>query len=85
MMMMQKQNGSTLPSFANTYRLRTVEDGNDKGSWFTWSISLEGIVPSLEAYREAREMHGNIKQGEMRLAPPPSDAVLEAPIEDLPF
>lgn len=85
MMMMQKQNGSTLPSFANTYRLRAVEDGNDKGSWFTWSISLEGTVPSLEAYTEARELHGSIKQGEMRLAPPPSDAVLEAPIEDIPF
>ncbi len=85
MMMMQKQNGVTLPSFANTYRLKAVEDGNDKGSWFTWSISLEGMVPTLEAYTEAKELHGSIKRGEMRLTPPPTEAVLGAPSEDLPF
>ena len=85
MMMMQKQNGVTLPSFAKTYRLKAVEDGNDKGTWFTWSISLEGIVPSLEAYTEAKDMHGGIKRGEMRLMPPPTEAVLEASSEDLPF
>jgi len=86
MMMMQKQDGVTLPSFANTYRLKAVQDGNDKGSWFTWSISLEGVVPSLEAYTEAKELHGGIKRGEMRLTSPSSDAALAAPIEqDLPF
>ncbi|PZC48500.1 MAG: hypothetical protein DK304_001413 [Chloroflexi bacterium] len=86
MMMMKKQNGSTLPSFAHMYRLRSVEDGNDKGSWFTWSISLVGVVESLVAYTEAKELHGSIKRGEMRLGPPPTDAALEAPVEkDLPF
>lgn len=86
MMMMQKQNGSTLPSFAYMYRLRSVEDGNDKGSWYTWSISLVGMVDSLVAYKEAKELHGSIKSGEMRLGPPPTDTALEAPVEkDLPF
>ena len=32
-MLMQKHNGASLPSFANVYRLKSVEDGNDKGSW----------------------------------------------------
>lgn len=31
----------TLPMFSQIYRLRTVEERNDKGSWFGWEISKE--------------------------------------------
>lgn len=31
----------TLPMFSQIYRLRTVEERNDKGSWFGWEISRE--------------------------------------------
>ena len=85
MMMMQKHNSKTLPSFANTYRLKTVEDGNDKGSWGSWSIALEGRVPSLEAYKEAKELHGSISRGELKIAAPVETAVISGPSEDVPF
>ena len=87
MMMMQKHNGKTLPSFASTYRMKTVEDGNDKGSWHTWSISLEGQVPSLEAYNDAKELHGSISRGELQLAPPTEDTEVLADhsSEEVPF
>tara|TARA_R100000781_G_scaffold18611_4_gene14420 strand:+ start:1783 stop:2544 length:762 start_codon:yes stop_codon:yes gene_type:complete len=85
MMMMQKHNGSTLPSFANTYRLKSVEDGNDKGSWGSWSIALEGRVPSLEAYKDAKELHGSISRGELKIAPPPAEGAITDQSEDVPF
>ena len=87
MMMMQKHNGKTLPSFANTYRLKSVEDGNDKGSWGSWSISLEGRVSSLEAYNDAKELHGSISRGELQLAPPAQDTevITDQSSDDIPF
>jgi len=85
MMMMQKHNGNTLPSFANTYRLKTVEDGNDKGSWGSWSIALEGRVPSLEAFKDAKELHESIRRGELKLAPPPAEGAVTDQSEDVPF
>ena len=76
-----------MPSFANTYRLKSVEDGNDKGSWGSWSISLEGRVSSLEAYNDAKELHGSISRGELQLAPPAQDTevITDQSSEDIPF
>jgi len=88
MQMMQKRNGITLPSYACTYRLKTVEDGNDKGSWNTWSISHEGMIPSVEAYNDCKELHGSISSGALKIAPPPSEELIAAPTtldDDIPF
>ena len=88
MMAMQKHNGATLPSFANTYCLKTVEESNGKGSWYSYSISLEGLVTSLEVYKEAKEMHGKVDRGELRVAPPPPPEQLIVnpdPDDSIPF
>jgi len=44
MQAMGKNGMYTLPAFANVFRLRSVEERNDKGSWFGWSISHERFV-----------------------------------------
>jgi hypothetical protein len=89
MMMMQKHNGATLPSFANTYRLKSIEEGNDKGSWHSWTVAHEGRVPTIEAYKEAKEMHGSIGRGELRIAPPPPEQMIsdqtESSDDSIPF
>ena len=83
---MQKHNGSVLPSFANTYILKSVEGGNDKGSWYSWSVSIGGRIPSMEAYGECKELHSSIRKGELQIAPPPSDMMLEDQSSDeVPF
>lgn len=82
MMLMQKHNGASVPSFAKTYRLTSVEDGNDKGDWHSWKISLEGTVSSLEAYNSAKELHGSITRGELQIAPPLSE---QETVEEPPF
>ena len=87
LMMMQKHNGATLPSFAKRYRLRSVEDGNDKGSWGSWSISLEGDVASIEDYKESKDMHGRIRSGSLQIAAPNVDVevITDQSSEDIPF
>ena len=83
---MQKHNGSTLPSFANTYQLKSIEDGNDKGSWYSWSIGFNAPVSSMDDYRECKELHTNIRDGLVQLAPPPSDMMVEdQSSEEVPF
>tara|TARA_Y100000592_G_C5353522_1_gene260016 strand:- start:45 stop:791 length:747 start_codon:yes stop_codon:yes gene_type:complete len=72
-MMMQKHNGKTLPSFSQIYRLKTVEEGNDKGSWYSWSVEHEKMVESIESYNDAKSFHTSIKSGELT-ALPPTDA-----------
>ena len=69
-MMMQKHNGKTLPSFANMYKLTSVEDGNDKGSWNSWSIKHEGQVSTMEAYQDAKALHSSVSSGELKPALP---------------
>tara|TARA_R110000787_G_scaffold85119_5_gene181928 strand:- start:423 stop:1202 length:780 start_codon:yes stop_codon:yes gene_type:complete len=88
LMTMQKHNGATLPSYACMYRMKSVEDGNDKGSWNTWSISHEGMIPSVEAYTDCKDLHSNISSGALQIAPPPSEELLPAPAsseDDIPF
>ena len=77
-MMMQKHNGKTLPSFANMYRLKSVEDGNDKGSWNSWSINHESQVTTMEAYNDAKALHTSVTSGELKPA-------LLTDTDDVPF
>mgnify|MGYP004449352613 FL=1 len=86
LMQMQKHNGKALPMFANTYRLTSVKDENDKGKWFNWSIAKEGSVPSIEAYNEAKEMHQSVVSGELAIAPPQNLEQIENQSDsDVPF
>mgnify|MGYP003676249987 CR=1 FL=1 len=78
------ENGKLKPSFSNVYRLSTSEDSNDKGSWFTWTIKLEGPVPSKEAYLEARGFYENVSSGALRIAAPPQERLLEGS-DEIPF
>ena len=84
MMMMQRDNGKLKPSFSNVYRLSTTEDSNDKGSWYTWTIKLEGPAPSKDAYLEARGFYENVSSGALRITAPPQERLLEGS-DEIPF
>ena len=84
MMMMQRDEGKLKPSFSNVYRLSTSEDSNDKGSWHTWTIKLEGPAPSKDAYLEARGFYENVSSGALRIAAPPQERLLEGS-DEIPF
>ena len=43
----QGKNGTyTLPMMSHKYKLGTVAESNDKGSWFGWDINKTGPFPS---------------------------------------
>ena len=85
-MMMGKydEEGKLIPSFSNVYRLSTKEDSNDRGSWHTWAIKLEGPAPSEEAYFKAKGFWETLRSGTLQIAPPPPERLLEGS-DEIPF
>ena len=47
-------------------KLKTVADGNDKGSWYSWQIEKVGMVDSLEVYNDCKEFHKSVASGEVK-------------------
>jgi hypothetical protein len=87
-MMLQNHNGAPLPSFANIYRLTTASEGNKKGEWTTWSVSLEKRVESMDDFNNAKEFHAGILKGDVQTSSPPPDpenSGSEASSEEIPF
>ena len=84
-MMMQKHNGKTLPSFSQVYRLKTVEESNEKGYWYTWSVQHEKMVDSIESYNDAKSFYTSIKSGELTALPPTDANKDEREMADVPF
>ena len=65
--------GKTLDSWYNMFRLTTVEESNDKGSWYTWKIVHEKQVDKIEYVNESKSLHSSLSSGELT-ALPPTDA-----------
>jgi Tfp pilus assembly protein PilZ len=65
--------GTTMDSWYNIYRLTTVEESNDKGSWYTWKIVHEKQVDKIEYVNESKSLHTSLSSGELT-ALPPTDA-----------
>lgn len=51
--------GNQLPEFAGVYRLTTIPESNDKGSWFNYKIEFKGYTLALPTgkmlYNKAKE------------------------------
>lgn len=54
----KKQNGKSVPIFANSYNLSTVSEANNKGSWYGWKIEYGAYIPDLnmDVYNSAKEL-----------------------------
>jgi len=65
--------GKTMDSWYNMFRLTTVEESNDKGSWYTWKIVHEKQVDKIEYVNESKSLHSSLSSGELT-ALPPTDA-----------
>ena len=85
LMSMQKIEGNTMPSFACMYRITTVEESNDKGSWYNLNFTLEGTVKELNVFKEAKEFSGALKDGSIALAPPSQEQAQIGSDEEVPF
>tara|TARA_R110001592_G_scaffold66126_2_gene202859 strand:- start:3686 stop:4471 length:786 start_codon:yes stop_codon:yes gene_type:complete len=52
---MDGKNGKFLaPSYSHIYRAKIVEEGNAKGDWYGWELSVEGVVEDVGLYQQAK-------------------------------
>lgn len=56
----------TAPMMSRMYRLTTVPESNDKGSWFGFSVELAGLVTDRAHYAEAKALQQAVKSGAIR-------------------
>ena len=60
------KNGLFTPaSFSHIYRLRTIPQSNDKGTWFGWEVSKIGPVQEITLYQQAKVFAENISKGDI--------------------
>lgn len=75
------------PMFYMSYRMTTVPEKNDKGSWFGWLINADKAVTDkefkngVELYRSAKTFREAVVSGKAKAAPP-TEASMAHPTED---
>ena len=71
MMLNLKLNGKnglfTPPSYSHYYRLKTVKEGNDKGSWYGWEVSRESQLDNANLYAVAKGFAESVTKGERKV------------------
>jgi len=61
---MQGKNGLfTPPTYSHIYKLKTVQQSNDKGTWFGWDVSKVGPVADKGIYEIAKSFSNNVAKG----------------------
>ena len=56
----------TPPVFATLWRLNTVEETNDKGDFYNWSVEKVGTVESRDLLQEAKAFRDSVMRGEVK-------------------
>jgi len=65
---MQGKNGMFTPaSFSHLYQLKTVQQSNDKGTWFGWEVSKTGPIEDAALYQQARSFSESISKGDVQV------------------
>jgi hypothetical protein len=76
------------PMFSHVYRMKTVGESNEKGTWYGWDISVIGPVQDSDIYKKAKDFHSKVASGEVQAGAPPKDDVddtKEGKGSDVPF
>ena len=61
---MQGKNGMfTPPTYSHIYKLKTVQQSNDKGTWFGWDVARVGPVSDASVYNTAKDFGVNVAKG----------------------
>lgn len=71
----------TPPMFSHVYNLKTVQQSNDKGTWFGWSVSKVGPVQNKSLYEQAKAFANSVKSGDVQA----KHAQEEKSTENTPF
>lgn len=64
---LQGKNGLfTPPIFSHIYTLKTVQQSNDKGTWFGWTVNKVGPVQDKNLYEQAKGFAESVKSGDVQ-------------------
>ena len=63
----------TPASFSHKYKIKTVAEKNDKGSWYGWDITMLEPVKETNLYQMAKTFAGSVRSNEVKVAPPSKD------------
>ena len=55
----------TPPTYSHIYNLKTVQQSNDKGTWFGWDVSKVGPVQDKSVYDIAKNFAERVGKGEI--------------------
>ena len=62
------KNGLFTPaSFSHIYQLKTIQQSNDKGTWFGWEVSKIGPVQDTTLYQQAKTFAENVSIGDVKV------------------
>lgn len=62
--MKERQKGDNLPTFGHIYRLTTIPDSNDQGSWMKWKVEYVGPVTEQEHVDAAMSFYAALQSGQ---------------------
>jgi len=63
---LQGKNGLfTPPTYSHIYKLKTVQQSNDKGTWFGWDVSQVGPIKEKGVYDIAKQFATRVSKGEI--------------------
>ena len=81
---MQGKNGLfTPPTYSHIYKLKTVQQSNDKGTWFGWDVSKVGPITDKGIYEIAKMFSSNVAKGAIQAKHGSQE--LKEPKEATPF
>ena len=61
-------NGLFTPaSYSHVYNLSSVQQSNDKGTWFGWEVSKMGILDDAALYQQAKTFAGSVSKGDVQV------------------
>ena len=61
---MQGKNGMfTPPTYSHIYKLKTVQQSNDKGTWFGWDVARVGPIQDAGIYKIAKDFGSSVAKG----------------------
>ena len=84
---MKGKNGMfVLPIYGTAWRVKTVSQSNDRGTWYNFSIDrVEDVSKMKEAMLEAKSRAESFKKGEIKTAAGTSEEMDQAKSGDVPF
>jgi hypothetical protein len=54
-------------SSSHIYKLKTVQQSNDKGTWFGWDVSRVGPISDPGIYKIAKDFGANVSKGDVKV------------------